>query len=61
MKRFGILLFAAVMAFGLLFPQSTFATGHHSDKWDSFCKPDKWPEKPVKKWYGGDCDEILSR
>lgn len=59
MKRFGVLLFAAVLAFGLLFPQSAFATGHPSDKWDSFCKPDKWPEKPKKQWYGGDCDEIF--
>jgi len=59
-KRFGILLFAAVLAFGLLFPQVSFATGNHSgDKWDSFCKPDKWPEKPKKKWYGGDCDGIF--
>lgn len=59
MKRFGVLLFAAVLAFGLLFPQSAFATGHPSDQWDSFCKPDKWPEKPKKQWYGGDCDEIF--
>lgn len=59
MKRFGILLFAAVLALGMLFPQTTFATGKHHDKWDFFCKPDKWPEKPFKKWYGGDCEEIF--
>ena len=59
MKRFGILLFAAVLALGMLLPQAAFATGNHHDKWDSFCKPDKWPEKPFKKWYGGDCDEIF--
>lgn len=59
MKRYGILLFAAVLALGMLFPQATFATGKHHDDWDSFCKPDKWPEKPFKKWYGGDCNEIF--